>query len=382
MRGEMKSSPLLDPVARSPVIRLVAVGFVLLFVALRWDSTTGFTGLIRFGEKFTEQRLPALRPLPIAPSRGDGYDGQFYAQIAVEPSAANPDLARALDKPSYRPRRILLPLLAHLLGGGDPWLILQVYALLNTAAWLVLAFVCWRLIPLGDWRATAAWCGIVLGVGALDSVRLSLTDLPAALLLTLAAVAVERAKPVCAAVWCLLAGLTREVSLLGALLIRTRSRWRTFWLRAACAAPVLAWCAWLAWRLPGPVGHEGNIEWPGVAFARELGANVARVALQGYDSQWAFGVLGGLGLAAQSIYVLRQWRSFTSSPWVSIGLPFAVLFWFIGTDPWHDYRAVARDCLPMTIVFNVLLVRRASAHPLWFLANVAVIDGVIRMTPP
>jgi hypothetical protein len=389
MRADSRWSLLLDMVARSPVLRLIAIGFVLLFVALRWDSTTGFTGLMRFGERLTERRLPALRSLPIAPSAGDGYDGQFYAQIAVDPHVTDPALVKALDKPSYRPRRILFPLLAHILGGGDTWRILQVYALLNTAAWLVLAAVTWRLLPLGDWRATAAWCGVMLGVGTLDSVRLALTDLPAALLLVLATAAIERGRTGRAAAWFLAAVFTREISLLGALLLRVdgdpksaRTRWRTFCLRAACTAPVLVWCAWLAWRLPGPVGHEGNIDWPGFALGRELGRNTARVLAHGYDAQWVFGILGGLGLAAQSIYLLRQWRSLISNPWLSMGLPFAVLFWLIGTDPWIDYRAVARDCLPMTIVFNLLFIRRGSDHPLWLLANIAVIDGIIRMTPP
>jgi hypothetical protein len=95
-----------------------------------------------------------------------------------------------------------------------------------------------------------------------------------------------------------------------------------------------------------------------------------------------FGLLGGLGLAAQSVFVLRHARAFAANPWVRAGVPFAVLFWLIGTDPWLDYRALARDCLPMTIVFNVLWTRRAGANPLWLLANVAVLDGVIRLAPP
>jgi hypothetical protein len=63
---------------------------------------------------------------------------------------------------------------------------------------------------------------------------------------------------------------------------------------------------------------------------------------------------------------------------VRLALPFAVLFWLIGPDPWLDYRAVARDCLPLTIVFNLLWARRTEAHPLWLLANLAVVDGVLR----
>lgn len=389
MQGDSSSATLLHRFGNSAVPRVVTIAFVLFLVALRWDNVSGFTSLMRFGELHTATQLPVLQSLPVAPSPGAGYDGQFYAQIAVQPHIGDPDLTQALDKPSYRARRILMPLVAHVVGAGDPWRILQVYALLNAAAWLALAVVLWRVLPLGHWRSTAAWCGAVLSVGAVDSVRLGLTDLPAALLLLVATLAIERGRTVSAALWFLAAGFVREVSLLSSFVLRcvpqkstASTRWRTFLLRAACTAPVIVWCAWLAWRLPGPVGHEGNIDWPGLAFARELGRNSLRIFDRGYDPQWVFGMFGGLGLAAQSIYLLHHWRSLLSNPWISMGLPFAVLFWLIGADPWIDYRAVARDCLPMTIAFNVVFIRRNSDHPLWLLANVCAIDGVIRMLPP
>lgn len=365
------------------LVRCAAIAFVLVFFALRWDATTGLTAPMRFGENFAERRLPELKTLPLAMARGDGYDGQFYAQIAVALDPTDEDLVKAMDKPSYRPRRILLPVLAHVAGGGDPWRVLQVYALLNPLAWVWLAVVFWRLLPTGDWRATAGWLGVVLGTGALDSINLGLTDLPAALLVAVAAQAVERGKAVRGALWFLAAGMVREVSLAAALLVRAApatERWKTFWLRAACTGPVIAWCAWLAWRLPGFVGHEGNIDWPGWALVRQFGLNVQAIAGGDWNPLRVFGVLGAPALAAQSVFVLRAWREFGVNPWVAAGVPFAVLFWLIGADPWLDYRAVARDVLPMTFVFNLLWVRRTGAHPLWLLANAPLIDGVQRMT--
>jgi hypothetical protein len=378
MRTDRASVSLPARVGRNPALRWIAIAFVMAFFGLRWDATTGFTGLMRFGEKNAARRLPVLQHLPVADARAYGYDGQFYAQLAVEPHVTNADLVHALDKPSYRARRILLPLLAHLLGAGRPWLVLQVYAALNLVAWLWLAAELWRLLPATGWRANAAWLAILLGVGALDSVRLALTDLPAALLLVLAAHAMERGHGWRATVWSLAAGFTREVSLAGALLLRYRDKWSTLALRATVALPVLLWCGWLAWRLPGPIGHEGNLDLPGVAFIRSLGQNAALIFSGHDDTQRIFGVLGGLALAAQSWFVFARIRSFTSSAWVRLALPFAVLFWLIGADPWLDYRAVARDCLPLTIVFNLLWARRADAHPLWLLANLAVVDGVLR----
>jgi hypothetical protein len=118
-----------------------AVVFVLVTVTLRWDRASGFTPLIAFGENWAPQRLPALKDLPVATVPGGGYDGQFYAQIAVQPEPTSPVVQKALDNPAYRFRRILLPLLAHVLGGGQPWAILNIYALLNLAAWLWLAAI-------------------------------------------------------------------------------------------------------------------------------------------------------------------------------------------------------------------------------------------------
>jgi hypothetical protein len=45
-----------------------------------------------------------------------GYDGQFYAQLALHPDLKDPNLANALDNPVYRARRIGLSLLAFCLG--------------------------------------------------------------------------------------------------------------------------------------------------------------------------------------------------------------------------------------------------------------------------
>ncbi|MCM2258302.1 MAG: hypothetical protein NDJ94_21930 [Vicinamibacteria bacterium] len=367
--------------------RWLAIGFGLLFVALRWEPVTGLTGLMRFGERHAERRLPELRALPLLPSPGDGYDGQFYAQVAVRPVPTDPDLVHALDKPSYRPRRILLPVLAHLLGGGDPWRVLHAFALLHTAAWLAFAALMARVLPEGDPRRGAAWLACVLAVGALDSLRMTLTDLPAALALAAAAVAAERGRGRAATALAALAGAVREVSLLGLPLLRAaappgQQGWHLTARRAAlCALPIVLWCGWLDRQLPGGfIGPEGNVDWPGVAFLRAMAFDASRLLAGDIDPQWTFGLAGGLGLAAQSLFLLRRAGAALRDPWLGLGVPFALFFWIVGADPWLDYRALARHCLPMTIAFNVLLARAPGARPLWFVTNVSALDGVLRMT--
>ena len=76
-----------------------------------------------------------------------GYDGQFYAQLAVEPLLRNRRLDKALDTPPYRARRILFSWTAYVLGLGRPRWILKAYALQNIIAWLLLAWLLLRWFP-------------------------------------------------------------------------------------------------------------------------------------------------------------------------------------------------------------------------------------------
>ena len=91
----------------------------LFFVALavRAGSADGFRYLqpIHAGSRFLQPAvlLAGQRPLPDA-----GYDGQFYFAIAQDPLLARPETAASLDG-SFRYRRILYPLLAWAVSGGQ-----------------------------------------------------------------------------------------------------------------------------------------------------------------------------------------------------------------------------------------------------------------------
>ena len=93
----------------------------MLRVAQAYDARTGFTSLIWFGDRFAPTRLAVLETIPVFTyESSDGFDGQFYAQIAVAGNPFAADVQRALDLPSYRARRILLPVAAHAVGAGPP----------------------------------------------------------------------------------------------------------------------------------------------------------------------------------------------------------------------------------------------------------------------
>ena len=357
-------------------------------VAVRWDARTGFTSLLAFGGPKFEQRLPVLRSLPIARDPSTGYDGQFGAQLAVAPDPRTPELQAALDNPAYRARRIALAWTAHVIGGGNPWAVLQVYALQNLAVWLGLAWVVWReLRCVPEARAVSIWACCMLTLGALDCVRLSLTDLLSVFLLTLAVRAAATGRPWAAAGALAIAGLTRETSLLGAPALwpagkpRARARLRAAGLLACAAAPLFAWAAWLAFNLSreGALGRN-NLDWPGFALARHCSHCVAHLARGDLDSRQSLGLVGAIGLGYQSLHLLLRPR--WSETWWRAGLGFALLFWILGDDVWKGYWAAARALLPMTFAFNFLA---PNDRKFWARLSVAnaglVLHGIWRMLP-
>ena len=344
-------------------VRFGVVAFVLAMVAWRWEPQTGFTALIRFGNDFETTRLPAIRALPLKSFPGAGYDGQFYAQLAVDPHFTTPEVQAALDNPAYRVRRIGLSLLAHVLGGGSPWLTLQVYALLNTALWLGFAWLCWREIGGEDRHGTLRWCAIILGLGALDSIRLSLSDLPAALLILLAVRAARHARSAMASGWLLLAGFSRETAILALPglwrgdLRSAPDRIRFLLSAAVCALPLVAWSLWLQSTLPGAGGGAGNL-----------------------DSRYVWGLIGAIALGLQSVSLLLRWRD--PNPWVRAAIPFALLFWCLGPAVWHSYWTAARALLPLTLAFNLTL--PASGRGFWWrfaLGNACALHSIYRLLP-
>ena len=357
---------------------------VVASVAARWDKATGFTALIRFGSDFEDHRLPQVRSLQLANVPGSGYDGQFYAQIAVAPEVTAPTLKTALDQPAYRARRILLPLVAHVLGFGHPWWILQVYALSNTVAWLALAWLWWRQLDTSSARGTWVWLACLLSLGALDSVRFALTDLPMVLALTLAVSAVQRRRFGLAALGFIAAGFVREIAVIAVQplgLMQTARNRREAWFKAVlCVLPVALWCGWLAYILPSSgQGVAGNFDWPGLAFSRHVGTCVLELRRGNFDSRTSFGLIGALGLGYQSVYLLSRARE--SDPWMRIGFSFAFLFWFLGDYVWHGYWATARTCLPMTFAFNYRLLKERGFALRFAAGNLFALHGLIRFLP-
>ena len=86
----------------------------------------------------------ALRAIPHFRSPLVSYDGQFYAQRALDPLLRDPEVDHAMDLAPFRARRILFSWTAYLLGMGRPAWIIEAYALQNVVCWLIIAVLLTR----------------------------------------------------------------------------------------------------------------------------------------------------------------------------------------------------------------------------------------------
>ena len=369
---------------RRPLAHLIATALLVAAVLSKYEAASGFTSLIRFGETWESRRVEAVRSLPVATSpNSSGYDGQFYAQIALDPRLSRPELATALDAPTYRARRILVPAAAAALGGGQAWWTLQAYALLNLACWLALGRLLYVRLLNHD-HAFARWIGCMFALGALDSVRQSLVDLPALLLLSLAVQAVERAQPKTASIWGAVGALAKETNLLGSIaLVAGEAGHPNRWRRivgsiVAAAIPFAIWSAYVNARLGnhGQAEGFGNFTWPGAGLVTQI-VDCSRNLLAGdFDARFSFGLLGTLALAIQAGCLFRYRQPATA--WWRVGVAYAGLMVFLGSWVWSGYWGACRVVLPMTIAFNLLVPGSRAFWAWWICGNIALLHGVWR----
>ena len=361
----------------------------LLFAGLvfaKFDAHTGFTSLIRFGDQWQTRRLPATRPLPLdTVPHSAGYDGQFYAQLALDPLLRDTHLTDAIDAPAYRARRILTPATASILGAGNPWLTLNAYALLNVVCWFAFAWLLRDMLPDQGWLGFARWAGCVLSLGVLDSVRQSLVDLPAMLLLLLAMRSQSRTSSTLRpALWLSLASLAKETSLLAALAtllapqVDCAQKIRRVLLFVLAALPLALWSLYVASRFSSAVDSSGlgNFTWPLIGLFGQLALSTRELLDGNLDGRHSFAILAIAGLAVQATVLWRrpQW----SSSWWRIGAAYSLLFLFLGPWVWSGYWAACRAVLPLTIAFNFLLPANRSFWPLWIVGNLTLFHAVWR----
>jgi hypothetical protein len=371
----------------SPFAWILRRRFALLYVALAaafvaqvaafHDPETGFTPLLVFGEKFASVRLARLRDVPIYTYRdSDGYDGQFYSQVAVAGNPFDPELRTALDSPAYRSSRILLPLVAHFAGLGRPTWVLAAYALSNLVAWLILAWVtaCWWFPPTSV-HHLVRWAGTLFGAGMVVSTTRSLTEGPSLLLLAVGMRCLEQNRQRLAAGVLLAAGFVRETSVLAATAFVSGAKGSRSWIRmlfsvAVCVLPVVLWMGIL--RMHYGRFSSGALGLPGAWVPSEMATLASTLRHDGWLA------------ARDEIYVVVSVlvpigflvvRPQPTVAWWRVGTAFAILALCRGSAFWDDpLTGVPRTLLPLTLAFNVLAPRTRGGLALLVAGNLTVLS--------
>lgn len=343
----------------------------------------GFTYLITFGARLEDSRLSKVRKLDYYVEKGsDGYDAQYYAQIAMDPSLQNKQLRNAVDSLPYRARRILLPALAHFFGMGEPAAILEVFALQNAIAWLLLAGVLLHWFPPRTWEDLLRWAGVLFSFGLCVSVRNALTDGPSLFLIATGVCLIERNRHNWGAAVLALSGLAKETNLLGAAAFAPPApvswrNWREAAIRAALVAtPLILWLAYISLRV-GPAADTGarNFALPFVSYVhkwREVLDTLRETTAEAPGPLWS--LLMMIALTAQFLFLALRptWRE----TWWRIGMSFALLMIFLGDAVWEGYPgAASRVLLPMQLAFNVLVPRGRGWVTLLVIGNLTMLGA-------
>jgi hypothetical protein len=244
------------------------------------------TGLARIGDQMTlSPRLEGQELVVLQGKRGN--DGQQFLALALDPLQLEPGTSAAVDNPIYRGKRLLFPLLAWILGFGQPGVIVWTLGLINVACIGVAAAVVARWAQLE--QRSPQWGLAVLALPAYwITLSLNTADLLATTLMLMAALAWKQQRFGAASGSLSAALLTRETALLawvatGASALQER-RWR--WLVPLALVPLPLWVLTAGLRSRFPAVADGalatiHFTWPFGGILRKLAQLVGLVALPG-----------------------------------------------------------------------------------------------------
>ncbi len=373
---------------------VVALFTTMVFIQLSFEG--GLTRFAGFGETFAPRYIPLIGQMHayIKPGSG-GYDGQFYAQLATDPTLQHPEVFKnAIDEPAYRSRRILLPLVAHAVALGNPKASILIYCSFNIFLWYLFALFIGRWLEVDDARGFAKWVACILSMGVMDSVKYSLTDLPSIFLMLIIIRQLQHRNATEATRPHLIAGafvaslFLKETNLLSMAAIPKldgafRTWWKPmfYWVVTSILGILLfyAWYRYISLRFDPFHGISGNFDWPLVSMGRNLMQALRELGNGNWDDRYLFRLLSVVGFWVQLIYLISRVSAFRN-PLVRMGLVYGFMFLFLGDLVWWGYWAVCRVALPMTIAFNLLYAPR-DAKIFWIgivLANLTVIHSVYR----
>jgi len=349
--------------------RCIAIALVILFlaaVARSYHPGTGFTALIGFPLAGPTEP-PALQAIPHARSSSASYDGQFYAQRALDPLLRDPTIDRGMDLAPFRARRILFSWTAYVLGLGRPAWILEAYALQNVACWLILAVLVTRWIRPVSARGLALWYAILFSHGLQWSVGLALLDGPSLVLTMCAVIAIERNHPLRSAAIVGVAALGRETNVLVGFAQPFPKDGRG-WVRIGLAAilvvlPLLVWTDYLRsiYRSTTLNGTDSFVLL-GSGLASSWGDALSLLTTRFSKALTPACIIVSIAVQALFVFVRREY----DAAWWRVAFSYAIMLLFLDPVLANPHTgAITRVMLPLTVGFNVLLARESRATHFW-----------------
>lgn len=377
------------------VVALLAFGFFLRVYAGIWTPEHGITKFLRVGQEFDARGTQVFRETPKFidpyPAHRWGFDGQLYAEMALDPLLRDPHLHVALDNPPYRAQRILLSWLAWIFGLGQPFWVLNAYAAMNLIFWVGFAALAGKLFaPLG-WRGLACYGATLVACGVIESMQASLTDLPSFTLMLAAMMVGGTAGAGILA----LAALVRSTSLIGFVgIAQLEPPWgealkKNIVRGLIAAVPLALWVIYVLWVFRGrEVNFDGgNLTMPFRGMMEKIGEFTV-TATHGpirwhrwwyelYKSYELHAMLTILSVVTQSVYIVlhREWRN----PLWRWGAVVVGYFACISFLSWESHFTITRHALPITLVFNLLLAaRRSKGWLIWFIVGNSFVPFGVR----
>ncbi len=334
------------------------------------SNNNGHIKLVYFGAEFKHRALPEVHEHYPSTVSKYGYDGQYYAQLALRPALRDPALNTALDNATIRARRIGLPFIAYCLGMGDSGRILRVYALLNVVFWCFLVFLIMYYVGCSHYRNFQLAIALLWTTGTLISITRALTDLPA-LVLALSAIYISR-NWILSALLMACSGLTKETSILcyaaGPENNGNRSIKQLTLAILLAIIPVICWYLYLRSSLEHTSMGFYNFTWPFWGFINKLitaNENLGnRIGIYNL-----FEIASPICILCQIIYLCKK-PLLSSNLWL-LGAGFIPLFIFMGAPVWEDQIGFTRILLPITFAFNLLIHKyeKGKNYIAWYFAG-------------
>jgi len=376
----------------------IYVAAVVLMVSVFLSQSLpiyGFRWLPNFGATFEHHMSKAfMTQAGHALGSQSGYDGQFYAQLAIDPLVQNPETANAFDDFEFRARRPLFAMTAYAAGGGDPGAVLQAYSFQNIVFWLILAGVLLRWLPPISWQNLFRYVAILYSIGLVASIQQALLDGPALTLIAMGVLLAELRRPWLSAMMLGFAGLGKETSILASSLFgfpKLSDPKQLLLLILKLGIVVLPLALWMSYisliehsTRSTLLGSRFNFDWPLLGWWAGVQTLINKIQ----DGQplvlSVTTTIFLIALPAQVVALLLMRQ--VSNLWWRVGATFAVFSFFIGYATWEGVvGSAARICMPVTVAFNILAPRTKKWLGVLIVGNMLSVLGlhaVMSFGPP